>query len=60
MTSSKVFVAPEDGWFQFIGIAKSGRGGVAGGTQTEGKLVVEVEELEELLPAYLLLKKEKM
>lgn len=35
-------------------------GGVAGGTQTEEKLVVEVEELEELLPAYLLLKKEKM
>lgn len=27
MTSSKVFVAPEDGWFEFIGLAASGKGG---------------------------------
>lgn len=25
--SSKVFVAPEDGWFEFIGLAASGKGG---------------------------------
>ena len=27
VTSSKVFVAPEDGWFEFIGLAASGKGG---------------------------------
>ena len=38
VTSSKVFVAPEDGWFQFIGIAKSGRGGSGWGYSNGGKI----------------------
>lgn len=29
VTTSKTFIAPEDGWFEFIGLAVSGKGGAA-------------------------------
>lgn len=54
VTSSKVFVAPEDGWFEFIGLAASGKGGredyaswgepveAGGGSGGAGGIVVSV------------------